>query len=203
MFFKQQLLLFVIILIVLLTLVAKDNSDTTHENKDKAKHENIKAHKKEKTLNYEWSKETPEEVTWDEAKSYCENLDEKNHTDWRLPTISELRTLIKNCPATEPGGKCKVSDNCLTGSCWSNACKECVNKNRIYKNCESNWFFCLIDSPDTLGKHSVLGHKGWFWSSSQHMGADKVMWFVSFNGGFIAYAPTNPKLKVLCVRKTE
>ncbi len=33
--------------------------------------------------------------TWEEAKSLCENLKYAGYTDWRVPTIKELRTLTK------------------------------------------------------------------------------------------------------------
>ena len=41
--------------------------------------------------------------------SYCHNLVEDGHSDWRLPTIDELRVLVQNHPGTVVGGKCKIS----------------------------------------------------------------------------------------------
>jgi hypothetical protein len=43
-----------------------------------------------------WQKETtPEDrKNWEEALSYCENLTLGGHTDWRLPTIKELCSLV-------------------------------------------------------------------------------------------------------------
>jgi hypothetical protein len=42
-----------------------------------------------------WQKETPDDAkTWEQALSYCENLTLGGHTDWRLPTIKELRSLV-------------------------------------------------------------------------------------------------------------
>lgn len=32
-------------------------------------------------------------ITWDDARRYCENYRGGGYSDWRLPTISELRTL--------------------------------------------------------------------------------------------------------------
>ena len=89
---------------------------------------------------------------WEEARSYCSKLKEGGFNDWRLPTIDELRTLIQNCPATETGGKCKVSEknDCLDShdECYSPA--DCT---------------CRFDST---GKYSRLGDGNiWLWSHSE------------------------------------
>lgn len=57
-----------------------------------------------------WSSVSEYEMTVDEAEKYCENLVEKGHDDWRLPGISELRTLVQNCENTEIEGKCRIRD---------------------------------------------------------------------------------------------
>ncbi len=42
-----------------------------------------------------WQKNTSEnEMTWKEALAYCEGLELGGHTDWRLPTIKELRSIV-------------------------------------------------------------------------------------------------------------
>ena len=98
-------------------------------------------------IKLEWSNKAPYNMIWSDAFEYCNNLDEGGHSDWRLPTISELRTLIQNCPATEAGGECGVTDNCLSWKeCENNVCRGCGN--------------------DYNGKYSKLGDTGWFWSSS-------------------------------------
>ena len=38
----------------------------------------------------EWSAQAPTVLNWDDAGLYCTDLEEGGHTDWRLPTISEL-----------------------------------------------------------------------------------------------------------------
>ena len=52
--------------------------------------------------------------------------------DWSLPTIGELRTLVKNCPAIETGGSCGVTDNCSTSSCRDSSCNGCTSGSAEY-----------------------------------------------------------------------
>ncbi len=42
-----------------------------------------------------WQKAAPEnKINWKEALAYCEALKLGGHTDWRLPTIKELRSIV-------------------------------------------------------------------------------------------------------------
>lgn len=74
-------------------------------------------------------------MTWEEAKNYCSDLTESSFSDWRLPNIDELRTLIQNCDKTKPGGKCRISENrqCLDEKCWSQDCNGCGKINMLPK----------------------------------------------------------------------
>jgi len=60
-----------------------------------------------------WEDPVNEDVYLDEhwdAVVYCYNLVFGGHDDWRAPFVEELRSLIRNCPATETGGECSAND---------------------------------------------------------------------------------------------
>ncbi len=118
---------------------------------------------------------------WSDAKAYCKNLVEDGSSDWRLPTISELRTLIKNCPATETGGECGVTDDCLSWeACRNNACRGC----KYFEE----------------GRYSKLGDTGDFWSSSEQSDSTGYAWSVNFNSGGVSYYDEDDDGDVRCVR---
>ncbi|MGI6393849.1 MAG: DUF1566 domain-containing protein [bacterium] len=115
--------------------------------------------------NLYWSLKASSSKTWEEAVAYCDNLEESGHSDWRLPTISELRTLIQNCPRTETGGECGVTDDCLEDSYWSDACRGC--------------------DYASDGRYSKLGDTGGFWSASEPSDVTHYAWSVSFYDGLV------------------
>ena len=156
----------------------------------KIKAEQTEAVKKEEKVGVtsagNWSKKAVS-MSWDEAKAYCEGINEDGHSDWRLPTISELRTLIKDCPATEFGGECKVTDYCLSyDNCCIGACSGC--------------------SGSSDGRYSKLGDTDLLWSSSETSDVDGVVWRVYFGSGLVSYSSKSGGLdshygfNVRCVR---
>lgn len=108
---------------------------------------------------------------WDEAKSYCQNLNWGGYSDWRLPTISELRSLIRGCSDTETGGSCGVTDTCLHSLCWDPSCDGCS----------------YYGGP-AHGKYSPSQLKGKYvgnWSSSTVEDHDDTAWWVEFDKGSV------------------
>ena len=124
---------------------------------------------------------------WEEAKQYCLELDIDNG-GWHLPTIGELRTLIRGCPATEKDGSCNVEDdNCLAWSCRSTACDGCTPD----------------DGPAPGGCYwpdEMEGDCTWYWSSSLDTDSGMQAWFVYFNYGDIQTVSTGSDVGVRCVR---
>ena len=124
-----------------------------------------------------WSGVSKKVMDWNTANQYCENLKEGGASDWRLPTISELRTLITNCKSTETSGTCRVTDQCLSSEqCKNKACNGCGRK----------------------GRHNKFGDKGFFWSSSISS-KNKNAWYIDFTYGSIQNHSKNKK-SVRCVR---
>ena len=66
------------------------------------------------TVNYDsektnliWSGKSPENMHWADAVDYCKKLNEGGYSDWQLPTITALKTLIRTCESDGySDGKC-------------------------------------------------------------------------------------------------
>jgi hypothetical protein len=52
-------------------------------------------------------------MDFEEASAYCPNLG----AGWRLPTVSEARSLFRGCDAVGDGGACGISDGCTNHDC--------------------------------------------------------------------------------------
>ncbi len=108
-------------------------------------------------------------MKWSVAKSHCKSLSLGGSNDWRLPTISELRTLIRGCPATQTGGACRVTDECLNSRCNGGNC-----------GCDNTSGECLWASQ-MLGVGACDGS----WSSSAVADIGSAAWYVNFGTGSV------------------
>lgn len=127
-----------------------------------------------------WSSVAEQTMNLDEAVSYCSNLNESGHNDWRLPNIDELRTLIQNHSGTVTGGTCPVSEKTgkLASTDKTNDCNRRSGNN-----------FCKLESVS-----------GFFWSSSRQSDHPDTGWVVDFSGGGVVRSNTMIHGYVRCVR---
>ncbi len=112
-------------------------------------------------------------LTWDEAFAWCRNnTDGLPGSDWRVPTISELRSTVRGCDGSVTGGTCGVTDSCLDNdACWS----------------DSGCYNCAAGAGPADGCYwdsNLQGDCTSLWSSSNLAGSSSV-WYVQFLYGFI------------------
>ena len=134
-----------------------------------------------KKLAGRWSKPAPYPMSWKEAAEYCSDLNEGGFSDWRLPTIDELRTLITNCSRTETGGSCRIN----------------AKKGKISTK---DWNSYDCGRCGSGGGYSELSDRGVFWSSTTVPDAKKYVWRVDFDSGRIGYDINDYKGNTRCTR---
>lgn len=134
--------------------------------------------------NPHWS-EKSEYLTWKEAKKYCDSLTENGYSDWRLPTIDELRTIVSNCSPVIPGGSCKISSN----------------KNKL----SSKHFSSDCESCSAFDEHSRISDgwdadSDWLWSSSSVSDYSNYVWGIDFFDAELNKLSKNEEYEARCYR---
>jgi len=137
-----------------------------------------------------WQKDDDCCYTWPEAADYCDARNAGSFDDWRLPTISELRSLIRGCDGTQTGGSCGVTDECPSLDCWSEVCNGCD-------------YLC---GPGLEGRYwpaALTGIGYWYWSSTAVTdGEADGAWLANYSNGIInlEYDILTDYYDVRCVR---
>ena len=119
---------------------------------------------------------------WQDSIDFCDGLDLAGVDDWRIPTISELRTIVRDCPGTESDGDCGVTDECAGYTCHDDACDACKSG------------FCHWDTA-LLGECDVS-----HWSGTGVSDSDTTAWFVGFYNGGLVNDQKDHESYVRCVR---
>ena len=129
-----------------------------------------------------WSSESQYKTNWNSAISYCNNLLEGGFSDWHLPTISQLKTLIKDC---ENSQNCEIDEEFLSDTCHADNSSGC--------------------STDSSGKYSKLGDTERLWSYSACLSDSIVVWYINFLDAVIKVAPIGEYSYAYfrCVRETD
>ena len=125
-------------------------------------------------------------VNWAGARAYCDDLEYAGRGDWRLPTISELRTLIRGCDGTMTGGACRVTDSCTELSCQDESCYPCD-----YGDGPNDGCYGLPELP---------GGCDYDWSSTRVSDSPDRAWAVGFTSGFVYKPRVYYAFHARCVR---
>ncbi|HOW52158.1 MAG TPA: DUF1566 domain-containing protein [bacterium] len=132
------------------------------------------------------------------AVKYCQDLTLGGYDDWRLPSISELKTLIVGCQTNTDA--CRVSDSCLS---YDDSCYYTLGA-RIPVDPD-----CVCPKGMGSGEDKFYWQKDvWkgrgiqFWSSSFISGVfwGENIWTVSFDSAGISFAHKDNANIVRCVR---
>ncbi|MCC6159425.1 MAG: DUF1566 domain-containing protein [Deltaproteobacteria bacterium] len=111
------------------------------------------------------------------AEEYCDVLTLGNFSDWRLPTISELRSLVRGCAATMAGGDCAATDECYDSeSCENDSCVGCS-----YGKGPNEWCY---------GAEELDAPCGWFWSSTPRSNTTENRWCLRYESGGVGSCET-------------
>jgi hypothetical protein len=155
------------------------------------KRENGSGSDREETFvigNFMWQRySAPTKMEWRDAKQYCENLSLGGYGDWKLPNITELRTLIQGCPKTEPSGDCTVTHQCRSYDCREDSCDGCA--------------WDLGPADDCYWLSNLQGRcDEWYWSSSTRTDRGGITWSANFRSGRVGALVKSYSFYTRCVR---
>ena len=121
--------------------------------------------------------------------SYCDKLDLGGYNDWYRPSIAQLRTLVRGCPATETGGACQVSNDCIDlAQCRDTHCDGCERGKGPANGCY--W------------PKGLQGQCGFYASGNEVIGITDTLWGLYFGNSSIDVAE-GPGALVRCVRNAK
>jgi hypothetical protein len=110
-----------------------------------------------------------------DALGYCDQLTLLDSGSWRLPTLDELRTLVRACPDTEASGACGLTDDCAAQDCRNDACDGCID--------------AAMEGPGMFGCYwdpNLLGNCDRYWSSTNT--GTGLGWIVDFEDASVRQA---------------
>jgi len=121
-----------------------------------------------------WEKET-REMNCYSAMDYVKNLRLGGYSDWRLPTVDELKEVVRSCGGTSVEYLDKNFNSI-------------VDKNKANSSYQSCY------------KNKGFRYDSWYWSSTSISGRTGYAWIVNFNGGGVSYYYKDNNSYLRCVR---
>ena len=134
---------------------------------------------------YQWSTQSSKEKGED-ASIYCETLNADGYSDWRLPTLDELRSLVRHCPETFTGGSCPATMGWINpyGSLPESCTRGCSEDGYSYHG-KFNWGETWSDTGTKYG--------GMAWSQSHYT--------VNFKDGSLDTWNNSSSFYIHCIRE--
>ena len=122
------------------------------------------------------------------SQLYCDGLQAAGSSDWRLPTIEDLRSLTRGCPELALTGTCNLS----SGGCESMSCRDaaCIE-------------FCSGEEPDGAchWPMDVDGSctAGAYWSSTSVADQAGDRWTIDLASGGLRFEAEHENALARCV----
>jgi hypothetical protein len=133
--------------------------------------------------------------TWFNAFDHCNVLELGGYSDWRLPMVQELISLLRGCVGGVETGdlstsECGVTDpDCLASECGDETCEYCDQLAGPDDDPEGCYWV-----PD------LVGECDWYWSSSNRASSASYAWVVYFDWGFVSSLDKDGLEYIRCVR---
>jgi hypothetical protein len=136
-----------------------------------------------------WSRAAaPTVVNAADAQSFCASLDQCGFSDWRVPSVLELRTIIDGCTATNVAGSCPLGTTCNASSCNQSSCNGC------------SWGSGPSAGGCYLESELVSDCSASYLSSTPDDDNSVQAWSVDFADGSISSEPVTNAQAVRCLR---
>ena len=97
-----------------------------------------------------------------------------------LPSITHLRSLFVECPATEPEGACTITETCSASTCEIEACSGCGD-----------------------GGLNVFGNENIFWSSTSVSDVPGEQFVAVYRYGMVTSLSTDGMFSAYCVQPAQ
>jgi hypothetical protein len=125
------------------------------------------------------------------AGLHCAELDLGGYSDWRLPDIGEMRSLVRGCGPVEADGPCRVSAQCLDLTCHDESCTPvdvCLHWGGPGPG-GCYW-------PPELAGECDTSH----WTSSIRLDDDRRVWDLQYRNAYLSWSTRDHSQYVRCVR---
>ena len=148
-----------------------------------------------------WFRSNVQDRTQSEALSACSTSNRAGFTDWQLPDISQLRSIVSGCDKVGTGidtvtgddsETCGVTSVCTDSTCSNDNCDGCTNS----AGSGPQGLYLAADVWDYTGDAN-----GRFWSSSEVPDKADSYWFIRFSNASVAYNWDGNEYNVICVRE--